>query len=76
MSENITTYEKYFFEFFKLSKIEFTSINEFFNKVKEIVGQQNEAIKNVGTGKATIVVGYSGNGKKTYIMMIGFDIKI
>ena len=67
MSENITTYEKYFFEFFKLSKIEFTSINEFFNKVKEIVGQQNEAIKNVGTGKATIVVGYSGNGKTTYI---------
>lgn len=67
MSENITTYEKYFFEFFKLSKIEFTSINEFFNKVKEIVGHQNEAIKNVGTGKATIVVGYSGNGKTTYI---------
>ena len=68
MSENITTYEKYFFEFFKLSKIEFTSINEFFNKVKEIVEQQNEAIKNDGTiGKATIVVGYSGNGKTTYI---------
>lgn len=68
MSENITTYEKYFFEFFKLSKIEFTSINEFFNKVKEILEQQNEAIKNDGTtGKATIVVGYSGNGKTTYI---------
>lgn len=32
MSENITTYEKYFFEFFKLSKIEFTSINDFFKK--------------------------------------------
>ena len=68
MKENITTYEKYFFEFFKLSKIEFTSINEFFDKVKEIVKQQNETIKNDSTnGKATIVVGYSGNGKTTYI---------
>lgn len=68
MNENITTYEKYFFEFFRLSKTEFTSINEFFNKVKEVVKQQNEAIKNNGTiGKATIVIGYSGNGKTTYI---------
>lgn len=68
MSETITTYEKYFLEYFRLSKIDFSSINDFFNKVKETVEQQNEAIKNNGTiGKATIVLGYSGNGKTTYI---------
>ena len=68
MCENIKTYEKYFFKFFKLSQIEFTYINDFFNMVKEIVEQQNKAIKNNETiGKATIVVGYSGNGKTTYI---------
>ena len=68
MDEKITTYEKYFFDFFRLSKIEFTSINDFFNKVKETVKQQNETIKNIDIiGKATIVVGYSGNGKTTYI---------
>ena len=68
MDEKITTYEKYFFDFFRLSKIEFTSINDFFNKVKETVKQQNETIKNKDIiGKATIVVGYSGNGKTTYI---------
>ncbi len=68
MNENITTYEKYFLKFFKLTQIDFTSINDFFNMVKGMVEQQNKAIENNETiGKATIVVGYSGNGKTTYI---------
>ena len=68
MNEKITTYEKYFFDFFKLTKIKFSSANEFFNGVKETVKYQNKTIENkYNIGKATIVVGYSGNGKTTYI---------
>lgn len=68
MNVGSTAYEKYFFEFFKLSKIEFASIDEFFNKVKETVNkQENMFERKQPIGKATIVVGYSGNGKTTYI---------